>query len=76
MQTEPADVNTVTPVLGTNEYAQDITANISAQHFIDCPSVYVFDHWVGDVADANAERMQTLNLRIDIAKQCFVSICL
>jgi len=46
------------------------------KHHQDCPSVYVFDHWVRDVADANAERMQTLNLRIDIAKQCFVSICL
>jgi hypothetical protein len=37
-----------------HEYAQGIVANISAQRFVDCPSVYVFDHWEGDVAHASA----------------------
>jgi hypothetical protein len=54
IQTEPGQVTTITPVLGMHEYAQGIVANISAQRFVDCPSVYVFDHWEGDVAHASA----------------------
>ncbi len=54
MQTEPPEVNTVTPLPGDNLYAQNVTANISAQRFVDCPNVYVFDHWEGDVNDPNS----------------------
>jgi hypothetical protein len=51
MQTEPPEVDTVTPPVGDNEYAPGVAANISAQRFVDCPVVYVFDHWIGDVTD-------------------------
>jgi uncharacterized delta-60 repeat protein len=54
MQTEPAEVNTVTPILGMHQFAQGTVTNVSAQRFVDCPGVYVFSHWVGAVADANA----------------------
>jgi len=54
MQTEPADVNTVTPPPGEHEHAQGTTVDISAQRFVDCPDVYVFDHWEGDVNDPNS----------------------
>jgi len=51
MQTEPPEVDTVTPPVGDHEYAQGVAANISAQRFVYCPDVYVFDHWEGDVND-------------------------
>jgi hypothetical protein len=54
MRTEPPEVNTVTPPPGDRLYAQNVTANISAQRFVDCPDIYVFDHWVGDVSNPNS----------------------
>ncbi len=60
MQTAPAEVNTVTPASGDHQYAQGIKANISAQRFVDCPDVYVFDHWEGDVNDPNSANTTVL----------------
>jgi uncharacterized delta-60 repeat protein len=54
MQTEPAEVNTVSPPVGDNLYAKNVMANISARRFVGCPDVYVFNHWVGDVSDPNS----------------------
>ena len=54
MQTEPSEVNTIIPIVGTHQYTQGDTVNISAQRFANCPDVYVFSHWVGDVNDFNA----------------------
>lgn len=54
MQTEPPDVHTVTPAPGTYKYVGGVLADISAQHFVNCPDVYVFDHWEGDVNDPNS----------------------
>ena len=51
MQAEPAEVDTVTPPVGDHEYAEGVKVNISAQRFVDCPDVYVFSHWEGDVSD-------------------------
>jgi len=54
MSVEPNDlgINTVEPNLGQHIYYSGIV-NISAQSFIDCPDVYQFDYWVGDVTDVN-----------------------
>jgi len=52
MQTNPAFINTVTPSVGSHDYAGCV--NISAERLANCPDVYRFDHWEGDVADANA----------------------
>jgi hypothetical protein len=54
MQTEPAEVNSVIPPVGDSQYAQNVTVNISAERFVNCPNVYVFNHWVGDVNDPNS----------------------
>jgi hypothetical protein len=40
-------------VTGAGQYDLGDTATVTAADFTDCPNgvVYVFDHWVGDVAD-------------------------
>lgn len=52
IQTEPNDVNTVTPPVG--QYIYSGLVDLIASQFINCPDVYSFDHWIGDVADANS----------------------
>jgi hypothetical protein len=54
MQTEPPEVNTVTPASGTHECVGGVVADISAQRLVTCPNVYAFDHWEGDVNDPNS----------------------
>jgi len=53
MNVEPNDVgiNTVTPDVGDHNCAG--TMPISAERFVACPDVYVFDYWDGDVNDVN-----------------------
>lgn len=52
IQTEPNDVNTVTPSAG--QHICSGLVDISAERFINCPDVYSFDHWEGDVTDPNS----------------------
>lgn len=52
VQTEPNFVNTITPTVGQHTCIGWVGVN--AQWFINCPQVYVFDHWEGDVADPNS----------------------
>lgn len=54
MSVEPNNlgIDTVDPNVGQYIYYSGIV-NISAQPFIDCPDVYQFDYWVGDVNDVN-----------------------
>lgn len=52
MQTEPNDVNTITPSIGDHNLGGIV--EINAEQFIDCPSVYQFHHWEGDVNDPNS----------------------
>jgi hypothetical protein len=52
VQTEPNDINTVTPSVGQHTCSGWVDVN--ASRFVDCPKVYCFDHWVGDVEDANS----------------------
>jgi hypothetical protein len=54
MQATPGVVNTVVPTVGAHDVSQGQTVNLSASRFVSCPSVYVFDHWVGNVADTHA----------------------
>jgi hypothetical protein len=52
VQTEPNYIDTVTPSVGQHTFSGFV--DISAEAFIDCPRVYSFDHWEGDVTDANS----------------------
>jgi len=52
VQTEPNDINTVTPSVGLHTCSGWVDVN--ASRFVDCPKVYCFDNWVGDVEDANS----------------------
>jgi hypothetical protein len=51
IQTEPPEVNTVTPPVGTHLYSYGQKIDLIAQRFVNCPDVYIFDYWVGDVND-------------------------
>ena len=52
IQSIPSDANTLTPSVG--EYTVSGFVDISADKYINCPDVYLFDHWDGDVADPNS----------------------
>jgi len=54
MEVNPPDVNTVTPEIGEHYYLSGTIVDISADRFVDCPDVYVFDYWEGDVNDPNS----------------------
>jgi len=51
---DPNDVgiDTITPSVGAHDYKGWV--NIKAERFVNCPDVYVFDHWEGDVNDPNS----------------------
>jgi len=51
---EPNDIgiDTVVPFIGDHNAAGSV--NLSAAKYIDCPDVYQFDYWIGDVEDANS----------------------
>ncbi len=48
------DPHTVTPQKGIHSYAKNEVVSIRAERFVDCPYVYRFDHWEGDVANPNS----------------------
>ena len=52
---DPNDVgiDTITPSVGPHDYARG-WVSIKAERFINCPDVYTFDHWDGDVNDPNS----------------------
>lgn len=45
------DINTVTPTVGDHNVTSLVSLN--ATRFVNCPDVYEFDHWEGDVNDVN-----------------------
>jgi hypothetical protein len=51
---EPNDVgiDTVTPDVGAHDCGGWVS--IKAERFVNCPDVYTFDHWEGDVNDPNS----------------------
>jgi hypothetical protein len=51
---EPNNVNTIRPIAGQHEYCPGRTIPLIASPYYDCPEVYQFDHWVGDVNDVNS----------------------
>jgi len=61
---DPNDVgiDTTTPSVGTHNYGGWVT--ISAERFVNCPDVYEFDHWGGDVTDPNSSST-TVNMNQD-----------
>lgn len=54
MTTDPPNLDCVSPSLGETEYYNGQTIFVNAPCCPDCPNVYKFDHWEGDVADANS----------------------
>jgi hypothetical protein len=56
VEVQPANIgiNTVVPFIGVHEYDAGQTVNIIASSFIQCPSVYRFDHWTGNVVDPSS----------------------
>jgi hypothetical protein len=46
-------LNTISPPAGQHPVGQGLTASISAGTFVGPSGTYVFDHWVGDVNNAN-----------------------
>jgi len=50
----PASVTTVDPTVGTHTYNANQVVALNASRFVSCPTVYLFDHWVGNVADTHA----------------------
>lgn len=54
IQVDSAGPQAVTPSAGPHQYYDGTTVQISAGRFVDCPDVYVFDHWEGPVADPNS----------------------
>jgi len=54
VNTEPAIVNTVTPLKGVHIVEQNTQISLSAERFISCPDVMAIDHWEGDVSDAGS----------------------
>ncbi len=53
---EPNDVgiDTITPSVGPHDCAGGWGVSIKAERFVNCPDVYTFDHWEGDVNDPNS----------------------
>lgn len=51
---EPDDVGIETVIPPVGNHNCDGWINISAEQFIDCPDVYKFNHWIGDVTDVNS----------------------
>jgi probable HAF family extracellular repeat protein len=60
VKTEPNSISTVTPPVGQHEYYEGSNITIDARPSTDCPYVYYFQHWLGDVADANSARTTVL----------------
>jgi len=58
---DPNDVgiDTVTPDVGTHSCGGWVS--IKAERFVNCPDVYQFDHWEGDVTDPNSSST-TINM--------------
>jgi len=52
IQTDPNHINTVIPQVG--QHIINGWADVNATRFIDCPEVYRFDHWEGDVENPNS----------------------
>ncbi|MHC4083974.1 MAG: hypothetical protein ACYSWZ_14110 [Planctomycetota bacterium] len=53
---EPNDIgiDTLTPNIGQNVYYENDVVSLRAANFVKCPKVYRFEHWEGDVNDANS----------------------
>ena len=47
-------ISSIDPSLGEHPYYRNTTVNLNATRFVECPNVYRFDHWVGDVADSDS----------------------
>ena len=59
VQVEPNDlgIDTITPSVGEHIYYKNWPVVIKADPFKNCPDVYRFSHWVGDVAEPNSATM-------------------
>jgi len=64
MTTSPPNMDCVSPSLGETGYYSGQTIFVNAPRCPDCPNVYKFDHWEGDVADVNSP-LTTLTMDSD-----------
>lgn len=60
IQVEPNNVDTVTPAVGQHQYYQGSVIRVETQPFTQCPDVFYFDRWIGDVEDANSANTTVL----------------
>jgi hypothetical protein len=77
MQTSPPEITSLIPYVGEHYYLSGAVVNISAQRFVNCPDVYVFDRWEGDVNDPNSTNTtvvmnadKTVTAVFDTTRQC------
>ncbi|MBN1786989.1 MAG: hypothetical protein JW806_01190 [Sedimentisphaerales bacterium] len=54
MNAEPNYVDTISPNIGQHAYYPNWPVVVNAESFIQCPDVYRFDHWQGDVTSPNS----------------------
>jgi hypothetical protein len=58
IQIQPQGITTVVPAAGENKYTKGAIIALKAEEFVDCPNIYAFDHWTGDVADPYSSTTQ------------------
>ena len=54
MQVNSAGPQAVTPSAGQHQFYDRTSVQITAERFVDCPDIFVFDHWEGPVGDPNS----------------------
>ena len=70
IQTAPNHIDSVTPGLGLWLYGECFEIPLKAQRYVQCPEVWVFDHWEGDVMDPNSAEVakSTIDVLLDTQK--------
>lgn len=60
MQVSPGGPDTIFPAIGEHEYEQGTVVPLSATDFLECPDVYEFDHWEGNVDNVSSSNTTIL----------------
>jgi alpha-tubulin suppressor-like RCC1 family protein len=55
VQTEPNDMNSIIPGIGVHDCYIGQRVNVNARRHPNCPDVYEFHHWTGDIPDSNSQ---------------------
>lgn len=54
IETSPSHISSVTPGVGVWSFVHCQEVSLNAQEYVQCPEVWEFDHWEGDVVDPNS----------------------